>query len=137
MRPRRKNIPMAIKRMVRARQNNHCAECKTIFTTDDKVQYDHRPAIILRKVSAAGMDYIPEQNDPLWIDALHKDCHLKRTVGRIPGALKTITTKGSDAHLAAKFRKLEGKTKRKPRQTIAPCGFGPGKRKIPSRRFGQ
>lgn len=136
-RPKRKTIPLAVKRQVRTRQNNHCAECKTIFTTDDKVQFDHRPAIILRAVNVEGSDYHPPQNDPAFIEALHQLCHLKRTVGRIPGAEKTITTKGSDAHLAAKFRKLEGKLKPRRRQTIAPRGFPSGKRPIPSRKFGQ
>lgn len=131
-RPRRKNIPPRVKRMVRLRQNNHCAECRTIFVTTDKVQFDHRPAIILRPVNRDGTDYMPAQNNSAYIEALHKDCHLKRTVGRIPGAERTITTKGSDAHLAAKFRKLEGKNKPRKRTIITPRGMGP---KIPSRPF--
>jgi len=129
-RPRRKNIPLSVKRQVLARQNNHCAECRTIFTTDDKVQFDHRPAIIMRAVNVDGTDYYPPQNDPLHIDALHKLCHLKRTVGRIPGAEKTITVKGSDAWLAAKFRRIENKNKPRKRQTIAPRGFPKTQRKF-------
>ena len=132
MRPKRKAIPMKVKAAVMARQNRHCAECRTIFTTDDKVQYDHRPAIIMRPINVDGTDYHPPQNDPDFIDALHKNCHLKRTVGRIPGAEKTITVKGSDAWLAAKFRKLEGKNKPRKRQTIAPRGFPTGKRRFGS-----
>jgi hypothetical protein len=77
----------------------------------------------MRAVNVEGTDYHPPQNDPDHIEALHKLCHLRRTVGRIPGAEKTITTKGSDAWLAAKFRKLEGKNKPKRRSRIATRGF--------------
>lgn len=130
MRPKRKAIPRKVKDIVLARQNHHCAECSTIFTADDSIQYDHRPAIIMRPVNVNGDDYFPSQLDPDHINALHKLCHLKRTVGRIPGAEKTITVKGSDAWLAAKFRKLEGKNKPRRRQTIAPRGFSKGKRRF-------
>lgn len=132
MRPKRKAIPLSVKREVRDRQNHHCAGCGIIFTTDDKIEYDHRPSIIMRAVNVDGTDYHPPQNDPAFIEALHAHCHLKRTVGRIPGAEQTITIKGSDAWLAAKFRKLEGKNKPRKRQTIAPRGFPKVKR-----RFGQ
>lgn len=134
-RPKRKAIPLSVKREVRARQNHHCAECRVIFTTDDKVEFDHRPSLILREVNVTGDDYVPPQNHPAYIDALHTPCHLKRTVGRVPGAERTVTTKGSDAHLAAKFRKLEGKNKPRKRTTIAPRGFPKVKRKIPLRGF--
>lgn len=128
-RPKRKNIPAKVKSAVINRQRGQCAECGCDFGPDDKIEMDHRPAIILRAVNVNGDDYHPPQNDPEFIEALHSACHLKRTVGRLPGAQRTITTKGSDAHLAAKFRKLE--KPRKPRQTITPKGFG----KIPSRPF--
>ena len=129
MRPKRKTIPRVVKQAVLHRQNHHCSECKGIFIQGDNVEYDHRPAIILRKVNAKGTDYIPPQNDPDFIDALHKLCHLKRTVGRIPGAERTITTKGSDAHLAAKFRRLEGPPRHKAKIPSRPFpksqrGFG-------------
>lgn len=135
MRPKRKAIPRWVKDTVLKRQNSHCAACKVIFLVDDKIEYDHRPALVLRKIQ--GNEYWPPQNDPSYIDALHAACHLKRTVGRLPGAERTVTTKGSDAHLAAKFRKLEGRNKRKPRRTIAPRGFSKIKRKIPSRKFSE
>ena len=135
MRPKRKNIPPKVRVAVMQRQNGHCAECRTIFTVDDKIEYDHRPALVLRSINVEKTDYHPPQNDPLFIEALHKLCHLKRTVGRIPGAEKTITVKGSDAWLAAKFRKLEGKNKPKRKRHItAPKGFPKG-RKMQSRGF--
>lgn len=130
-RPKRKNIGVRIKRLVLKRQNNRCDECKVEFVRGDKIQFDHRPAIEQREVNAEWTDYIPPQLDPDFIDGLHVPCHLKRTVGRTPGAEKTVTIKGSDAWLAKKFRRLEGRTKRRPRRTIIPKGFA----KIPSRPF--
>lgn len=130
MRPKRKNIPKSVKIDVLFRQINRCAECRVLFDYGDKIEYDHRPAIVMRSVNVDGTDYHPPQNDPEFIDALHKDCHLKRTVGRLPGASRTITTKGSDAHLAAKFRKLEGKNKPRKRQTIQSRGFPKMQRKF-------
>ena len=121
MRPKRKAIPPKVKAAVREQQKDRCAECGEPL--GKHVEYDHRPAIIMRPVNVNGDDYFPPQNDPDCIDALHKLCHLKRTVGRIPGAEKTITTKGSDAHLAAKFRKLEKPKKLGKR--IASRPFGP------------
>jgi hypothetical protein len=129
-RPKRKNIPASVKKAVLLRQKGCCAECGVNFVQGDKVEYDHRPAIVMRPVNVDGTDYHPAQNDPDFIEALHRLCHLKRTVGRVPGALKTVTTKGSDAGLAAKFRKLEGKLKPRKRQTIKARGFPKTKRKF-------
>jgi 5-methylcytosine-specific restriction endonuclease McrA len=130
-RPKRKAIPRRVKLDVLDRQLYCCAECKDPFSIEAKIQYDHRPALEQRQVNRAWTDYTPPQLDPDFIDVLHVSCHLRRTVGRAPGAEKTVTIKGSDAWLAAKFRKLEGKNKPKPRQTITPRGFA----KIPSRPF--
>jgi hypothetical protein len=131
VRPKRKAIPDRVKRIVLERQGDRCDHCKVLFAKDDKKQFDHRPAIEQRPVNAEGTDYIPPQLDPDYIEALHVPCHLHRTVGRVPGASKTVTTKGSDAWLAKKFRRLEGRVKPKRRQTITPRGFA----KIPSRPF--
>jgi len=124
-RPKRKAIPAAVKVRVLGRQGCDCAECGEPLGAS--IEYDHRPAIILRPVNAAGDDYIPPQNDPDHIEALHARCHLKRTVGRVVGAAKTVTVKGSDAHLAAKFRRLEGPKK--------PKRKWPAGRKMQSRPF--
>lgn len=127
-RPKRKAIPTAVKFQVIERQKHHCAACEVAFKESDRVEFDHRPAIILREVNADGTDYIPKQNDPEYLQALHADCHLRRTVGRLPGAERTITTKGSDAYLAAKFRKLEGKNKPKRKQKILSRPFPKGRK---------
>ncbi len=130
-RPKRKAIPKAVKVAVLIRQNHCCAECGVGFIrSPGKIEYDHRPPIILRPINVNGDDYHPPQNDPDHIDALHSDCHLKRTIGRFPGAEKTITTKGSDAFLAAKFRKLEGRNKPKRKAAFASRPFSREKRKF-------
>lgn len=112
-RPKRKAIPVSAKCEVLRRQRANCTECKQPLWPSDPVEYDHRPPLILRAVNAAGTDYVPPQNDPDHIEALHTSCHLKRTVGRKPNAAKTSTTLGSDVWLAKKFRRLEGRPRRK------------------------
>jgi hypothetical protein len=119
MRPRRKAIPNVIKCAVIERQRGWCPECG--ISLYPPVQYDHRPALIMRSVLRG--DYVPPQLDPTFIEAVHAACHQKRTTGRAIGAAKTVTTKGSDAWLAAKFRKLEGKNKPKRKAKIASRGF--------------
>ena len=130
-RPKRKAIPDRVKSLVLVRQGYRCAECKQTLL-GGPVDYDHRPALIMRPVNAEGTDYIPPQNDPDHIEALHpRPCHLRRSVGRAPGAEKTATSKGSDVWLAKKFRKLEGCNK--PAKKASNLALT--KRKIPSRPF--
>jgi 5-methylcytosine-specific restriction endonuclease McrA len=123
-RPKRKAITVRVKRLVLDRQKYHCAHCRALFLMDDDIEFDHRPALEQREVNEDGTDYVPAQLDPNFIDGLHDPCHLHRTVGRVPGAEKTVTTKGSDAWRAAKFRKLEGKNKPKFHRPIRSRGFG-------------
>jgi hypothetical protein len=134
-RPRRKAISPRIKKIVLERQRHCCAhaECKfhPLFIKGDKIQFDHRPPLEQRPVNRAGTDYIPPQLDPDFIDGLHVLCHLHRTVGRMPGAEKTVTTKGSDAWLAKKFRRLEGRTKPKRYRPIVSRGFSKINRPFP------
>lgn len=118
MRPKRKAIPLLVKVEVLRRQRAHCAECRRPLWPSESTEYDHRPAIILRTVNAAGTDYEPAQNDPDFIEALHSDCHQERTTGRKPGAERTITTKGSDIGLKSKFARLEGRVKLRRKQKI-------------------
>lgn len=130
MRPKRKTIQRRVKNIVLAKQNNCCSGCGIAFVEGNRVEFDHRPAIIMRAVNVEGTDYFPPQLDPDFIDALHKACHLRRTVGRLLGAEKTVTTKGSDAWLAAKFRKIEGKNKPKRKSTIPSRPFPKSSRKL-------
>ncbi len=112
-----------------AYEDHHCAKCRARFRDGDLIEYDHRPSLILRPVNAEGTDYIPPQNDPEFIDPLHAKCHLERTVGRKAGAERTVTTKGSDIGLKAKFARLEGRTKKRPKIKIPSRPF-PSKRKM-------
>jgi len=86
-------------------------------------QLDHDPALILRPY-VDGF-YSPLANDPAYLVYREKAEHQQKTTGRKPGAERTITTKGSDIGLKAKFAKLEKRTKASRRP----------KHKIPSRPF--
>lgn len=101
---------------------------------------DHDPALILRKYNPRIKDvaarYTPHAHDPDALIYREKADHQQKTTGRKPGAERTVTTKGSDAHLAAKFRRIEGKNKPRRKSPIKSCGFAKGpKRKIQSRSF--
>lgn len=77
-------------------------------------QIDHDPALILRKFSPRTGLYEPGANDPAYLVYRAPDDHLQKTTGRKPGALRTVTSKGSDIGLKTKFARLERKkTKRK------------------------
>lgn len=86
---------------------------------------DHDPALELRKKRRikGRLVYSPPANSPAHLVYRAEDDHHQKTFGRKPGASRTVTTKGSDVYLIAKFKRLEGKTK--PRR----------KQKIPSRPF--
>jgi hypothetical protein len=76
----------------------------------------HSPALIRRPYDPSIEDvaarYTPNANDPDALVYLPKDVHLEHTTGRRPGATHTVTTKGSDAWVAKKFRRLDRKPKR-------------------------
>jgi hypothetical protein len=79
---------------------------------------DHDPALVLRsynpRIKDVAARYTPHAHDPAHLVYLSKPDHQQKTTGRKPGAERTITTKGSDVGIAAKFRRLErGKPKRK------------------------
>jgi hypothetical protein len=69
-----------------------------------KAELDHDPALSLRKRRNGRL--VPAANNPRYLIYREKDHHLQKTVGRKPGAERTVTTKGSDAWLSKKFRKL-------------------------------
>lgn len=122
IRPKRKAIPLAVRVTVGDRQKWRCAACGEGLNPLC-IEFDHRPAIISRPVNAAGTDYDPPQNHPDFIEALDPSCHQQRTTGRKPGAERTVTTKGSDVWLKSKFNRLEGRTKKRPKQKIQSRGF--------------
>ncbi len=93
------------------------------------MQLDHDPALILRKFSPRTGKYTPDANDPDFLVYREKADHLEKTVGRKAGAERTVTTKGSDIGLKAKFARLEGRTKQRPKMKIPSRPF-PSKRKM-------
>ena len=99
-------------------------------------QLDHTPALEQRprKTIKGKVQYQPDANDPDHLEYSATDLHLQKTTGRKPGAEKTITSKGSDVWLAKKFRRLEGKTKSRPKQKIASRPFQKGKRSLSNAR---
>lgn len=101
-RPKRRAIPLRIKRIVCDRQGSLC-KCGCGQPVSEKpkrnTHFDHEPALILRDVSADGSDYIPPQHDPAYIDARCPASHKVKTCGS--GA----TTAGTDIGKRKKERK--------------------------------
>lgn len=89
----------------------------------DGAHLDHNPALILRpynpRIKDIAARYTPHAHDPDALEYLVKSAHGHKTFGRKPGAERTVTTKGSDIWLKAKFARLEGKTKQRPKVKIA------------------
>lgn len=100
-RPKRKYIPLAVKRAVGNRQHWVCkCGCGTEIAVG-KVHWDHEPALRLRDISPDGSDYIPPQNDPDYLDALCPVAHRAKTSGT--GA----STAGTDVGKIAKERRRD------------------------------
>lgn len=86
-RPKRRAIPMAIKRAVVERQNGLCACSSGHAVSAEKhagTEFDHMPALRLRDINKDGTDYIPPQHSPDHIDARAKSCgcHAHKTHGQ-------------------------------------------------------
>lgn len=83
---------------------------------------DHDPALILRHYHPHAKDvaarYSPHAHNPDFLVYRSKQDHQRKTTGRKPGASRTVTVKGSDVGLAAKFRRLE-REKPKPKAKFA------------------
>lgn len=94
---RRKAIPLGTKYLVLLRQAL-CPECSEPLGS--KIEWDHRPSLAERKFDVATSLYTPDENDPGYLDALHVDCHKRRSFGT------KATTTGSDAHRRAKVRRV-------------------------------
>lgn len=71
-------------------------ETVQFFDKAADIQFDHSPALTNRQYDTDAGDFIPPQHDPKYIVPLLKENHLYKTVGRKPGAEKTVTTRGSD-----------------------------------------
>jgi len=102
-----------------------CAGCGESLRKGS-VHFDHRPPLEQRKINRQKTDFIPPQDNPQFLEAIDVPCHQFRTTGRKPGAEKTVTTLGSDVHVAAKLRRMS-----KPKKPTRPWPS----RGIPSRPF--
>ena len=118
-RPKRKAIPIAVKRIVIARQDGICkCGCSAVMALhyqECHPHFDHEPALRLRAVNGAGTDYEPPQLDPRYIDARCPESHHAKTHGT--GA----TTAGTDIGKIKKERKRSKATK--PTRKIHSPGF--------------
>src|ERR1700744_1406565 len=135
--PKRKAIPVRIKRFIRSRQDGKCGcrdRCGENLPPDGKglVQYQHDPALQTRPVLPDGTDWDPPQHDPDYLFAELKACHARETNEGRSGA----TTLGSDKHAIAKIKRIRGETgqrTRKPKWASRPMQSG--KTKWPKRKF--
>ena len=102
-RPKRRAIPVKIKRLVVARQEFVCAGRKcpapVHWSPRTRTAFDHSPALRLRDLTPDGTEYSPHQHEPSHIDALCPECHDLKTRGA--GA----TTAGTDIGKIKKERK--------------------------------
>lgn len=112
MRPKRRDIPRAVKKAVCERQDNVCKGrgCSepVHYLPRSRTAFDHNPALRLRDVRSDGTDYEPAQRDGDYIDPLCFRCHAAKTHGT--GA----TTAGTDTGKIKKERKRAKPAKRKP-----------------------
>jgi hypothetical protein len=106
-RPKRKNIPDRIKRIVVERQGGQCGcGCgRAVHWRKHRAttRFDHTPALFLRRVNAAGTDYDPAQLDPNWIVARCVESDERRR----SGGKARATTAGRDTNVMARQRKRE------------------------------
>jgi hypothetical protein len=88
----RKCLPMSVKLAVALRALG--------FKPEDKVQFDHDPALALREWDQEKQDFIPPQHDPEYIVIRTEPAHDRKTNGS--GA----TSHGSDKHVIAKIDRV-------------------------------
>ena len=91
------------------------------ISNGEPLELDHYPALILRPFNERTGKYTPDANEPDALVYRPMGEHDEKSFGRKQGASRTVTTKGSDIWLKAKFNRLDQPPKKK--------------RKIPSRPF--
>lgn len=114
-RPKRKHIPIAVKREVAERQNGICrCGCGFEFAAFNlhtmrwetlrgaTVHFDHDPALRLRDVNRRRTDYIPPQNDPKYLVARCVASHKIKTIGA--GTSRKRSMAGTDIGKITKER---------------------------------
>lgn len=145
--------PLAVRVQVAERQlgstnfhaySDYCLICRGLSSTeqlrrllwwlfgDAPRALDHDPALILRpynpRIKDVAARYTPHAHDPAALIYREKADHQQKTTGRKPGALKTVTTKGSDIGLKAKFNRLEGRTKPRLKRNMPSRPFPKGRK---------
>ena len=83
------------------------------------VEYDHDPALALRRYDEKTGKWTPDANDPRYITLRSGENHNTKTNGT-----KT-TSYGSDSHAIAKAKRIRGETKTRPKKKIKSRGFQP------------
>lgn len=96
-RPARKFIPIGIRLQA-------CLYMLGFDPMNEKIEWDHNPALGLRAVNADGTDYEPNQLDPRFIRPMRKADHLAKTTGR-RGESKFSSSGGGDTSRVAKARR--------------------------------
>lgn len=132
-RPKRKQIPVYVKRLVCERMGGKCpCGCGQLVSWRPKTDthFDHEPALRLRDILPDGSDYSPAQHDPKYIDARCSASHRRKTSGT--GA----TTAGTDVGKIKKLRRYELSAAGNAAATVAnPTKPAWGSRKLPSKPF--
>lgn len=100
----RKAIPLGVKL--------HACLLLLGFTDEDieaGVDWDHSPPLGLREIVEGKM--VPDSNDPHFLRPMRRADHRVKTSGR-----KNISVAGSDQHIIAKVKRLNGTTAKKPKK---------------------
>lgn len=158
MKPKRPHMPIAVKiavverqllargakpdaiRLIAAASDNKSHRLSMLIRVlgldEDRVEFDHVPALGLRRVNSRRTDWIPPANDPDYIEAKDAEPHLEKTAGRGGASMRF----GGDTRAIAKVRRIEreperwtGLTKPKRRRKDKPVTRRA--RKIPNRPF--
>lgn len=150
-RPKRKHIPIAAKREVSARQGDMC-QCGCLQSVRDwkynqqrercgeiwraGIHWDHDPALALRDVNRRRTDYIPPQNDPIYLVARCVASHKIKTIGA--GTSRKRSMAGTDI---GKITKERGRVRAAAAKPVRPAsrltGRPKGSTKAPPRSQGK
>ena len=130
---RRKKIPLHVK----------LEACLILlgFGPDDEIDWDHFPALGLRKWIEEVGDFDPPQLDPNYIRPMRRGPHKAKSNGR--RGEKRVTSYGSDVHAIAKLNRLvpqqeefrERMLRKQAGQKAAPRSRWPKGRKLRGRKF--
>ena len=105
-REHRKAIPLGVRLKAALALAGFSAED---IETPGAIEFDHSPALVLRRVDEETGELIPPANDWRAIVPITKAKHLEKTTGRKVGAERTVTTAGSDIGVGAKLKRIAKK----------------------------